>query len=915
MPAITQTRFGLSGQPYGSFEEKGGPPLVGLSPFTTWLLTDAPLLAAAEVGGDAPSAAWVADSIQLGVKISGDPPGVSWQTGATDLVVTIGGDPPASNWVADVATLNVDILPSGDAAAIAWVAVDAQIMPITSLSGDIPAADWVVGSASLGSELDISGDSPSPQWQVDADQVLSAAEISGEEAGIAWVATAALLSGQNNLVGLPPGPQWVASDATLDTSVTVVSGQAVVTWLALNGWLVATAEISGEAAVSRWSEFSASLLAAADVSGAAPAAEWATSDGELVAEAQIDGLVASLQWLTPAALLNSEATISGDVVSPAWQSGPASLYVTVHVSGDAAGPAWFADDASLLAESDLAGIPPGPRWVAPAGWVGLGPLQFSYGRQGIGVAQPQSGIDYPLVLPSDDVRDLLADFNLSYDHPVDEDEFRPPFRVQWLFGLGSLAPTDPIGPDEPVPQHGHDIIVIDRDDRVVFDSTQAGTVYASRDWTPRLRIVTWQQASTGLAASLVYHTAWGPNDVPRQYPIYFYPEDAVLDPRAVTRTPNRLRSLTAVLDSLRGHSELLAGYNIRIDVEHQTAAPGRRDVTRLTFHATPGSGLGIFPDCTPLPLTINRINGVGPTDEGSFFFIANDCYWVRQPTRVIGTNPRRTQPETSLVPGNIPTPGLPSPDAGTSKMVPGWPPNDHPGYAHLQFGNDCEPCCDCDDYVDAAVYLNRTRNKYAALGTQISASRNLYHDNRQRWLNSANCRLDRSLRVKLLAQFCPYLDVALQFCNQSEQCQTNIELSVALETSPAGGFGVEVPGFTFITGSNRVMGQTTPATSRYQMGGTWPTYTAFFDAVHPGQSAYVRFRLKFDDCGVSGGLTSPLAVTGCLTATSNGEPIRVVTPEGVVSENPMSSCDTQTLNCPMAPEATYNPFSCACDNP
>lgn len=522
-------------------------------------------------------------------------------------------------------------------------------------------------------------------------------------------------------------------------------------------------------------------------------------------------------------------------------------------------------------------------------------LIHRHGRVGIGVAQPQSGYDYPLISPSPDVRHLLADFYIAFDQPSDYGDAPPfdlPFRIKWLYGFGYLPqgpdPEDSLSADgQPVPAHNHDIIIVDKHDVVVFDSTQDSVTYTTRAWTPWLRIVSWRH-STDQVVNVVYHTAWAPHDSvePQHYPGYFFPENAVLDERTIERLPKRVRSLRVVLDNLRGGPvNLAAGYNMRLAVESPETVAGGRFATRIVFNAVPGAGLGIFPDCISEPLAVRKFNGAMATDDGNFFMTAQGCYWVRQPTRVINTDPRTVVPEVNMVPGSIPTPGLPSPDAGTSKNAPGWPLNDSPTYAHLQFGNDCGPCCDCDDYVSVARYMNRTRDRYVSLGGVIEEIRDEYHGNRERWLNSLDCRQQHPLRIRMLAQRCPVMDVALQFCNQTSECLRDVELIATFETSPDGGDAIEVPGYTFITAAQSTAGRTSPATDRYQMDGEWPEFKAFFDSIHPGQSVSVRFRMEFANCGMSG--AAAYAITGCLSATIDGVEVQA------------EACETRTLNCPM----------------
>ena len=96
------------------------------------------------------------------------------------------------------------------------------------------------------------------------------------------------------------------------------------------------------------------------------------------------------------------------------------------------------------------------------------------GRRGIGVNQPQSGLDYPLVNPSEDARYLLADVYLAYDDPgAYNSTITPsqhPLRIKWLYGVGCSASSAPAW--APAPTHAADIVIVDAQDNVVFDSTK-----------------------------------------------------------------------------------------------------------------------------------------------------------------------------------------------------------------------------------------------------------------------------------------------------------------------------------------------------------------------------------------------------------------------------------------------------------
>jgi len=539
----------------------------------------------------------------------------------------------------------------------------------------------------------------------------------------------------------------------------------------------------------------------------------------------------------------------------------------------------------------------------------------SFGRKGIGVTQPISGTDFPLVEPSEDVRYLLADFQLNYEDPADYDAaiaaFTPPFRVAWMYGFGCKPSTVPgdnssssmsLGSESvvtfpPSPVHDVDIVVFDADDRVVFDSTTADT-FTSRDWGPRLHIFTW--STGGLTCRLVRHTKWSRDrhPRPRNYPIAFLPENATLDARTIARAPRRIKSLRVVLDqfTLEDTIELTGGYNMTL-VANTPVTVGRRHVSRIEFKAIPGDGLGTYPGCDPAPLYVRAINGQRPTATGHFYMAAAGCYFLRQPTLVIDET---TVPSATRAPYAI-VEDLPDELAGTTIDAAGWPASKY--YGQLQLGNNCTPCCDCDDYVATAAYMNELGNTYAALGADAAKAGQRYRDAHARWETVRNCVLTHPLQIILRPQYAPFLDVAVQFNNVGSVCLHNVTVRVTLSTVPEGGVGIQVTGYTFISGPTLDVDA-----ARYVMGGEWPEFTATWDSVPPGTSVNARFRLVFDG---GGGVTSETgftsyAVTADAAALSSGIPIETQTgdPITVSSTAVMRAPTTQALTFAPTPSTT-----------
>jgi hypothetical protein len=427
---------------------------------------------------------------------------------------------------------------------------------------------------------------------------------------------------------------------------------------------------------------------------------------------------------------------------------------------------------------------------------------------------------------------------------------------------------------------------MDADARVVFDSaTEPNVDFDTREWGPRLRILQW--VSPLCECRAVIHTKWPPDGTPqpRSYSDAFAPESAVLDARTVAKVPKQLRSIVAAGVEITNVSSLVLayGYNTTL-IALPTRARGRRRTTAIEFRAVAGSGLGVYPDCTTPPGYIYTIAGQAPDARGNFILAAAECYYARQPTTLDGDT---GYPTASRAPYNEPETGLPDALAGTSKFVAGWPPSDSPNYAQLQLGNDCQPCCDCVDYISFAEDLQTTRESYRTSAEIINTAAANYRDAAAAWEAAEACILANPLQVALRAQFSPFLDFAIQFTNNADHCHSNLSLSIVFDTLPDGGTAVLVPGYTVITGPD-------DHADRYTLAGAWPTFTATWPSVAKGQAVAVRGRLQFSSPTV-------YTVTATVSGTSSYGPLTV--PGGAAATATVS----ETLREPLSSAETFAP--------
>ncbi len=447
------------------------------------------------------------------------------------------------------------------------------------------------------------------------------------------------------------------------------------------------------------------------------------------------------------------------------------------------------------------------------------------GRRPLSVNQgPTNGTHYPFVCPSDDVSLLLADAYLSYEDG--ECRFKRPFRIAWLYGFGSDAAATP--PFAPTPVNAQEILIFDAEDRVVFDSTNA-IDFASVDWpitTPRAKVLEWKTAVA--VARVTWHTEFSPNQDVKTYSVSFEPDNGQLDARVANRRSPRVTSLRVGVTTFGPDEivEFVSGFNVNQTVSTFATDGGRKGVNIL-FDAAPGSGpKGRFPGCEDPDIVIRRINGQSPLSNGNFILDATGCYAIRQPTTLVA-NP-------SALPGAPPFAAVPA-------------------EATLQAFNDCEPCCDCPDYIRTYEGLRALAEKYEALGAQAEAIRDQHKENSERWAEDVACRAEEACRTSLFNLPEMAATLAGSYCEFGDEC---VEGTVELR------FKVTGPTFSYREGTGFRTGKN--GFESYVPTVVGDTVSFFFENAEPFQSNAGQAILDFDDTGT---------VTILLTSLVNGEEI------------------------------------------
>lgn len=386
------------------------------------------------------------------------------------------------------------------------------------------------------------------------------------------------------------------------------------------------------------------------------------------------------------------------------------------------------------------------------------------GRQPIAVNQPPGGGSlYPFVNPSPDILYLLGDFFVSFDDL--EDQYTYPLRVAWLYGFGTNVVPPP--PGSPAPTHSHDLIVVDADDRVVFNSTVAEN-FTATPWDDRLLVLEWTNADRVCRCSM--HTAWTQADIDDDqtitYDNYILPENGELQADCWYKLPKRVTSIRVGLNYIAQQPVQLAeGYNIGLTHSTTTLRPtinlaglrtsksvvaGTRVVNRVVIDAVPGNGLGTAKSlCNDH--SVRTINKTAANDYSNFNLDTYGCVRTKRPVVLTDTSPRK------FIYRAVNSKGQTILDPIQSK-------------AALAFGDNCKNCCDCTYFAQTYQGLKRQWFLYRDVGRQAEQARDIYESNRSRWLIQKELREQVRMNLRLMVDGDSKIRWGLSFCNASKCC-------------------------------------------------------------------------------------------------------------------------------------------------
>lgn len=482
-------------------------------------------------------------------------------------------------------------------------------------------------------------------------------------------------------------------------------------------------------------------------------------------------------------------------------------------------------------------------------------------RQTLAVNQgTRYGNDYPFVDPSEDIQLLLGDMFLAYED--DNCGFEFPFRVSWMYGFGTVA-NGPIG-GYAAPTHALDIIIVDANDAVVFNSVEADPAdFSQTAWSSSLETVEWKTDAGVLR--LTRHTEW-----PEWYDggnlnEYIEPTSGVIDPRTYMRMPRRVKSIRVGLQQMDGDIKLAEGFNIRLRPVDVESDDGGRFRQRLEIRATPGDGLGRQPGCEDAELLVKRINGVEATEGGDFKLEPVGCYWYKRPADIVSAvNPRTAQ----LAAPNLDTQGsdygvalnqlLPFTNIDTEANLRLAMENEN---SMMQLLNDCSPCCECEDYVVTYRALSRVYNSYLALGNRAEAVRDQHVDNIARWESQLACRLANPLRLTLDPQLNGKIAIGAAHCNLTQCCVGPVMLRLTFEAFENSAAMTPDPSISVDCVKTRRKGSDTNYDEvDFLFAGAYPIYDVEFDFSDPQATSNFRTIMTLADAAENQGMRVTLSV-------------------------------------------------------
>lgn len=331
----------------------------------------------------------------------------------------------------------------------------------------------------------------------------------------------------------------------------------------------------------------------------------------------------------------------------------------------------------------------------------------------------------------------------------------------------------------------------------------------------------------------------------------------VLDTRTCDRLPARVRSFRVGLVKVTGNVQFRAGYNISMaGADADAPADGGRYRTTVSMDAVPGAGTGRLNGCEELTPVIRKINQEGPDCGGNFKIEVDPCMRVSLPLRVTGDMG----------------------DVRTAEFAAAGLTAEEARHA-LRFTSDCHPCCECDYFVRTYRGLKRMWNRWRDIASKAETARDVYEENRTRWMDSKDCRSSTPARLVVTSDFTCKTFVGGSFCNFTTCCLSPVELRFTFRRYKNGTLADWTSGSAneaYISGSP-VSGDELYAP---QLAGGGQVAQFFLDYANPQDTSVAKMKFCTNGCASTDSLEVALTVHIPDSAgnAQTGDPCDMATP-------------------------------------
>lgn len=417
---------------------------------------------------------------------------------------------------------------------------------------------------------------------------------------------------------------------------------------------------------------------------------------------------------------------------------------------------------------------------------------------GLGMGVEPLGINYPFVAPSPDIKGLFSDLFLSHA----EWDAVVPFRVSWVKGFcngqSSCGPSESSSIGDPTPTHAADLVILDANDDVVFDSTLALS-FNKWHWGTYW-IYEWKNSTA--VCRVVVQDSLDITETP--YQSIFRPDSAILNERTHILVPKLVTSLGVEDEGFTERVYLEAGYNMVADVSDFST---HRQGHTIKLSAFPGEGQGRYPNSGLQGNPIRTINNIPPDSQGRFLFSAQSCHWLERPYNY-----------------------------GLNTLI------DHT----LKLNNNCQaPCADVD-YANVYRGLINVHEKLTDVKDRLSEVRDSYTAGVNSLLAQRECQTQQPTQAILLSTTPGKLvAAAASFCNTDNSTKYNITLVLTFAAAVP---GQVVPCRTTMTGVQPPcppVAPQQPCIVRQELPGSWPVYHMSWPKLDPGKAVFIKTLLKF----------------------------------------------------------------------